>query len=449
MNADTLEFAKKVVHIAQKKGADQSEVYVSWGREFSVTSRNLEVENLKQATSAGVGLRVIRGGRLGFGYTSSLRPEGAAAFVERVIALAGQTAVDPHNTLPAGSFLKKRNAAPAIYDEKVVQLSADWKIKAAVEMEKVALGIDPRIKTIESVGVGDYLAETAIVTSEGLIDEFRSTYIWAYCVPFVQDDSGGQTDYWQDVKNFFGDLDKPENIAKKAAHRALRMLGADKIDSGRMPVLFDPNMAKSFFRGIVGAINGDMIYKKASFLLDKRGEQIASDMVTVVDDGTMNRGIASAPFDGEGVPTTKHVVVDRGVLKMYLYDTYTANKAQTQTTGNAVRGYSSLPSISVTNFYLAPGKDDPDKIIADVDHGLYVTKMMGRGANTVNGDFSRGANGILIEKGKLTRPVQEVTVAGNMLDMMGKIDAVGTDIDFRGSLGAPTIRFSELAVSGK
>ena len=172
-------------------------------------------------------------------------------------------------------------------------------------------------------------------------------------------------------------------------------------------------------------------------------------MVTVVDDGTMNRGIASAPFDGEGVPTTKHVVVDRGVLKMYLYDTYTANKAQTQTTGNAVRGYSSLPSISVTNFYLAPGKDDPDKIIADVDHGLYVTKMMGRGANTVNGDFSRGANGILIEKGKLTRPVQEVTVAGNMLDMMGKIDAVGTDIDFRGSLGAPTIRFSELAVSGK
>jgi PmbA protein len=449
MNAKTLEFAKRCVDLAVKKGAKEAEAFCQWGRDFSVTARDQEVENLSQSTSSGVGLRAIRDGRLGFGFTSDLRIDQAASFVDRVVALSGETAADENNTLPSGTFMKSRNPSPAIYDEKTANLSADWKINAAIEMEKVALSIDPRIKVIEQVGVGDYLAEVAIVNNHGLVDEYKATYLYAFCVPFAKDESGGQSDYWQDIQIFFDDLMSPEAIARKSVKRTLRMLGAQKIDTANMPVVFDPNMARGFIGGLIGAVNGDMVYKNASFLADKLGTDVAAPEITVVDDGLMDRRMGSSPFDGEGAPTRKNVILDGGVLKSFLYDTYTANKAKTTTTANASRGYSSLPRIGTNNFYLVAGDKSPESIVGDIKKGLYVTKMMGRGANTVNGDYSRGASGMLIENGELTIPVQEVTVAGNMLDMLKKIDAVGSDLIFMGSNGAPTIRFSEISVSGK
>ena len=449
MKQEILDFAKKAVEIAGKKGAGSAEAYSEWGKEFSVTTRDGEVETLSQATSAGVGLRVINDGHLGFGYTSDVELGGVEAFVDRILAMSKETAKDENNALPSGTMMEKRNKTPNIYDEAVVNLPPEWTINAALEMEKVARAADKRIVTVAQVGGGNYIYEGAIVTSGGLVDSYRSTHIWLFAVPFAQDESGGQRDYWQDTSTHLSEIDTPEQIAKIAAERTVRMLGATKIPSGNMPVVFDPQMAQSFVGDIVGAINGDLVYKKASFLGDKLGKKIAGELLTVVDDGLRDKGTGSAPFDGEGVPTGTKILVDKGILTTFLYDTYTANKAKAKTTASARRGYNSLPGIGTFNLYTQPGQTPPEEILKSIDHGLYVTKMMGSGVNTVNGDFSRGANGFLIEKGELTKPVQEVTVAGNMLEMLGRIDAVGNDLDFRGSGGAPTIRFSELSVSGK
>ena len=449
MNQKVLDFARKCVTQAKSKGVSQSEAFCTWGREFFVSARNGETENLKQSTSTGVGFRVIKDGKLGFGFTSDISIDAVETFVEKIIALSVETASDKNNLLATGSIMAHRNNEPDIYDEKLESLDFKWKIKSAIEMEKVALAYDKRIVTVSQVGIGDYISEVAIVTGDGLEDSYKGSYLWAYCVPFAQDQSGGQTDYWQDLQNYFVDLDAPERIAEKAAKRVIANLGAKKIESGNMPVVFDPDMSKSFISGLVGAVNGDMIFKKASFLYGKLNKKIASDIITIVDDGMLDRKSGSAPFDGEGVPIKENVIIKDGLLKMYLYDAYTAKKAGTISTGNATRDYSSLPSIGVHNFYMKNGNRSPKEIIGEIDYGLYITGMMGKGVNVVNGDFSRGATGKLIVKGELTSPVQEITVAGNMVDMLQKIDAVGNDIDWRGSVGASTIRFSELSVSGK
>jgi PmbA protein len=226
------------------------------------------------------------------------------------------------------------------------------------------------------------------------------------------------------------------------------MLGACKVKTQRVPVIFDPQMAASFVGSLAGAVNGDMVFKKASFLTGKLGEKVAPESFTVVDDGLLSRGLGTSPFDGEGVATRCTRIVERGVLESYLYDTHTARKAGKSTTGNASRGYSSLPSIGLNNFYLEAGAASPEEIIRGVKSGLYVTSMLGQGANLVTGDYSRGANGLWIENGELAYPVQEITVAGHMLEMLKAIDAIGDDLEFRGSVAAPTIRFAELAVSG-
>jgi PmbA protein len=208
-------------------------------------------------------------------------------------------------------------------------------------------------------------------------------------------------------------------------------------------------MTKGFIRGLLGALNGDMIFKKSSFLLDKLGEKIMAPNFTLIDDGTLDRRTGSRPFDGEGLKTRRQALIEGGVLKQYLYDAYTAGKAGAKPTGTASRGYSSLPSIGTTNLYLEPGQSKPQDLLRGIDRGLLVTGMMGSGVNTVNGEYSRGARGLLIENGEAVYPVQEITVAGNLTDMLPGIDAIADDLDWRGGTGAPSIRFARLTVAGK
>ncbi|MCB1152900.1 TldD/PmbA family protein, partial [bacterium] len=264
------------------------------------------------------------------------------------------------------------------------------------------------------------------------------------------DDAGnGQVAYFFDMKCFADELATPEEIANEAARRVTARLGADKIDSGHMPVVFSPEMAAGLAGGLAGAANGDMVFKQASFLHDKLGASIAPANFSLIDDPLKYHGTASGAFDGEGVPTRRLPIIEAGKLNLFLYDTYTASKAGTRSTGSAARSYSSLPRIGTSNLYIAPGDVAPEKIVGDVKKGLYVTSMMGRGVDTVTGDYSRGAQGFLIENGELTQPVQEVTVAGNLLEMLPKIDAIGSDLTFRGSTGAPTLRVAEMTVSGR
>ncbi|MBS2031524.1 MAG: TldD/PmbA family protein [Deltaproteobacteria bacterium] len=441
-------FAKKVLERATKLGADQAEVYLETSRQSSVRVHEGEIQDLTQATSKGLGLRVICGGRLGFACTSDFEGD-ADDFVKRAVALAQVAAPDENNVLPSASDLQPRVTADLqLFDPRVAELDEGWKIKVSLEMEKAARAADPRVSKFDSCGAGDAVSEAYIASSAGLEDRARGTYVYLYASPVASQDGQLQVGSWSDSKRFLADLESPEQVGKTAALRATRMLGAKKAKTAKVPVIFDPQIAASFVGSLAGAVNGDMIFKKASFLLNKLGERIAPAGFTVVDDGLLPRGLGTGPWDGEGVPLRKTAIVEGGVLKSYLYDVHTAHKAKARTTGNASRGYSSLPHIGVNNFYLEKGNRKPEDLIREVKNGLYVTFMLGRGANTITGDYSRGANGIWIENGELAFPVQECTVAGNLLQMFQAIDGIGDDLVFRGGVNAPTLRFSELTVAG-
>lgn len=441
--------AKNVMQRALKRGAKQAEVFLQVGRSADVRVRDGEIEDLTQATSKGLGVRVFVKNRLGFVWTSDFNSAGLDTLIDRAIALAEMSAANPHNGLPDKDLFKQYPDVGELFDEKVANLPPDWKIKSAIEMEKVIKAHDPRITAMDSVGAGESVSEVYLATSAGMSGGYQGTSVYLYASPVASENGQLQTSYWYDAKRFFEDLDQPELVAKKAAQRAVRLLGAKKVKSQKCPIVLDPTMAAGFVASIAGAANGDAVFKKASFLASKLGQKIAPDHVTIVDDGLRKRGLATSPFDGEGVPTRRTGLVENGVLKAFLYDAFTARKAKTKSTGNASRGYRSLPAIGVNNLVLEPGQKSPEEIIKEIPNGFYVTAMLGHGANTVTGEYSRGANGLWIENGELTKPVQEVTVAGNLNDMLMQLDAIGSDLTFHGSTGASTIRFKELTVSGE
>ncbi|HEY0883108.1 MAG TPA: TldD/PmbA family protein [Archangium sp.] len=446
-NYETL--AKKVMQRALKRGAKQAEVFLQVGRSADVRVRDGEIEDLTQATSKGLGLRVFVKNRLGFVWSSDFDTDALDAIIDRAIALAEMSAPNPLNGLPDKEAFKQYPDVGELFDARVANLPADWKIKSAIEMEKVIKAFDPRIKAIDSVGAGESVSEVYLATSAGMSGGYQGTSVYLYASPVASENGQLQTSYWYDAKRFFEDLASPEAVAKKAAQRAVRLLGAKKVKSQKVPVVLDPTMAAGFVASIAGAANGDAVFKKSSFLASKLGQKIAPSHVSIVDDGLRKRGLATSPFDGEGVPTRRTSILEGGVLKAFLYDAFTARKAKTKTTGNASRGYRSLPAIGVNNLVLEPGKKSPEEIIKEIPNGFYVTAMLGHGANMVTGEYSRGANGLWIENGELTKPVQEVTVAGNLNDMLQQLDAIGNDLTFHGSTGASTIRFQELTVSGE
>lgn len=447
MNYEQL--AKKIVQKALKRGAKQAEAFLQVGRSADVRVRDGEIEDLTQATSKGVGIRVFVRNRQGFVWSSDFDPRALDQLIDRAIAIAEMSAPNPLNGLPDAKDLGKVPDVGELFDPRVAALPDDWKIKAAVEMEKVVRAYDARIKTIESVGAGESVSDVYLASSAGRHGSYQGTSVYLYASPVATDGAQLQTSYWYDAKRFFEDLDSPENVAKKAAARAVRLLGAKKVKSQKVPVVFDPTMAAGFVGSVAAAANGDAVFKKSTFLASKLNQKIAPADVSIIDDGLRKRGLATSPFDGEGVPTRRTPIVEHGVLKAFLYDAFTARKAKTKTTGNASRGYQSLPHIGFNNLLLEPGTKTPEEIIREIPNGLYVTAMLGRGANMVTGEYSRGANGLWIENGELTRPVQEITVAGNMHDMLQQLDAIGSDLTFHGSTGAPTIRFRELTVSGE
>ncbi len=449
MTTNYEQLAKRLVDRAQSQGASQAEAFVEIGREATCRVRDGEIEHLTQWTSKGVGLRVVVNERLGFSWTSDFEPSSLNAFVDRAVQLAQAAAPNSLNGLPSASDLGAFSDVGSLFDPAVANLAPDWKIRAALEMEKVVRAYDPRIKTIESVEAGETVGEVYLASSAGVMGHSQGTSVYLYTGAVAEADGQLQNSWWYDARRFLGDLEAPEVVAREAARRAVRMLGAKKVKSQQVPVVFDPMMAASFIGGIAGAVNGDAVFKKSSFLASKLGQQVAPANITIVDDGLLPRGLATSPFDGEGVPTRRTALLENGVVKTFLYDAFTARKAGARSTGNASRGYRSLPSIGTHNLYLEAGRQAPAQLVKDIPQGLYVTSMLGHGANLVTGEYSRGANGLWIENGELTRPVQEVTVAGNLLDMLSRIDGVGSDLTFRGSVGAPTLRFSELTVSGE
>jgi PmbA protein len=244
-------------------------------------------------------------------------------------------------------------------------------------------------------------------------------------------------------------LESPEHVGQVAAKRTLRRLGARKVKTQKVPIVFENTVSGSLVGHIFEAVNGDSVYRGASYLTGKLGEKVAGDNINIVDDGTLPGLFGTSAFDSEGVASRKTVVVENGVLKSYLLNTYTAKKLGMQTTGNASRGLAGTPGIGPGNFFLKPGTKSLEEIIAGIKEGLFVTEFLGQGVNLVTGDYSRGASGIWIENGELTYPVEEITVAGNLKDMFSNINEIGNDLEFRGSIASPALRIEGMTVAGE
>jgi len=435
-----------IIRLALKKGADEAEVFIEKSRESEVGTRLEEVETLKEAVSQGLGIRIFKNKRLGFAYTSDFEKSHLDNLIQSAIELSEQTSIDEFNGLPKTAF--GNSIELDLFDPKLATIETSRKIEMCKLMEKKLFAYDKRINNSEGAYFYDGDSTIYIANSNGLNQSFKSSYCYLYCVPVAQQDDKLQSNHWFSFKRHFADLDKPESIAQIAAERVIRMLGATTPKTTRVPVVFDPLMAASFISGILAAIDGDMVFKRSTFLVDKLNQQIASSDVNIRDDGRLVKGLASSPIDGEGLPTTNKEIISQGKLVTYLYDTYTARKAKTNPTANAQRGYSSTPAIGGFNFHLQAGKYELEEIIGSVKNGFYVTNLMGFGADIVTGDYSQGAAGLWIENGKLTRPVEGLTIASNMLEMLNNIEMIGNDLTMMGPISAPTFKISEMTVAG-
>lgn len=433
-----------------RAGATAAEAVAREGNEFSTVVRLGQVETLKESGAKVLGVRVFHGLRAASTYTSDFSPAGLDQLVSSAVSLARITSEDPVSGLPQASELGKLDTDLDLYYQDVYSLSTEQRIEYARRAEKAATSADARIQNSEGGSFDAADGRKVLANSLGFVGEYKRSYCSVSAVPVAKDESGAmQRDFWYSVARSIKLLESPEEVGKVAAQRTLRRLGARKVKTSQVPVIFDPMVARSLLDSLAEAVNGDSIYRGASFLTGKLGEKVAGENVTVVDDGTMPGGFGTSPFDGEGVKSRRTVVIDKGVLKSYLLNTYTAKKLNMKTTGNASRGLAGTPGIGVGNFYLEAGDRKPEQIIGDVKEGLYVTEFLGFGVNLVTGDFSRGASGMWISGGQMAFPVEEITVAGNLKDMFNNISEIGSDLEFRGSVAAPTLRIDGLTVAGE
>ncbi|MBI1899357.1 MAG: TldD/PmbA family protein [Acidobacteria bacterium] len=443
------DLAAQVVELALAAGANDAECTVSEGDEFSVNVRMGEVETLTEAGARGAGVRVLVGRHTGSSYTSDLTGDGLRTMVRSALDLARITTEDPHAGLPDPDELGKLDLDLQLYSDSVAQLEPEFKIEQARRAEKAALDFDPRIANSEGASFNTDIGQHAFANSRGFVGSYRTSSCSMAAVPVAKNGGAMERDFWFTLARRADRLESPEAVGRRAAERALRRLGPRKIATQRVPVVFEPRIAQSLLANIFEAVSGDSIYRHESFLAGKLGEKIASEALTVVDDGTIPGLFGSSPFDDEGVPVRRTVVIERGVLKSYLLNTYTARKLGMNTTGNASRGLTGNAGIGHNNLFLEPGRGAPEQIIASVKSGFYVTELMGFGVNIVTGDYSRGAVGLWIENGELAYPVSEVTIASTLPAMLAGLEKVGSDLEFRGSVAAPTILIAEMTVSGQ
>jgi PmbA protein len=447
---DLKSLAQNLVRLAMAGGASAAECVVREGDEFSTVVRLGQVETLKESGSRAIGVRVFFGKRAASTYSSDFSRSGLDRMLKSALELAKITSEDPTSGIPDASELGSIDGDLDLYYDDVYSLPGEERINYARAAEKNALDYDPRIKNSEGGSFDAATGRKVLANSHGFVGEYRRSYCSSAAVPIAQDEKGNmQRDYWFSVARSLRRLESPEHIGKTAAQRTLRRLGARKVKTAEVPIIFDPLVATSILDHIFEGVNGDSVYRGASFLAGKLGQKIAGGNVNVIDDGTMPGGFGTSPFDGEGVPTRRKVVIDNGVLQSYLLNTYTAKKLGLKTTGNASRGLAGTPGIGPGNYFLQAGTKTPKEIIGGVKEGLYVTEFLGHGVNLVTGDYSRGASGLWISGGELTFPVEEITVAGNLKQLFFNISEIGNDLEFRGAMACPTIRVDGLTVGGE
>ncbi len=448
---ELLRHADAALTRAKVAGADVADACVESSRAFTVQVHGGRIESLKQSGTLGLGLRVIVGGAVGFCSGTDLSPAGLDDLARRAVALARFATPDTDNGAPtppeAGTFA---GADLELFDPAAFELSAERKIDLALELERVALGADSRVTRTDGALVSSSAGAFAIANSHGVARAWEGTSVSAWVVALA-DDSGGrqQTGVYGMTKRHLGDVAPVEIIAREAARRAVSRIGAKSVPSARVPVVMSPDIAAAWISEMYEAFTGEAVLKKSSWLSEKLGTAIASPLFSLVDDGSLVRGLGSSPYDGEGVATRRNALVDRGTCASFAYDHYHARRAKTALTANGIRGFGGTPGIGYHNLFVPAGESDPEDIVKSIDRGFYFEDQGSYGFNPVTGDYSYQAQGFWIEKGERVHPVDGITVAGHSLDMLQRIAAVGNDLEFRTSTACPTLLVSEMTVSGQ
>jgi PmbA protein len=443
---DFAELAGDLLRSARTAGADAADVLVAEGSEFSVTVRKGEIETLTEAGSKALGIRVFVGRRTASSHTSDFSWPTLQQLVEETVRMARATGEDPAAGLP-DEMVPPEEIDLGLFDPSPAELPTDERIERARRAEAVALET-PGIVNSQGASWGQGEGRVVLANSLGFLGGYRSSSVSLSVVPQAERDGQMERDYWYTTGRGLADLQSPEEVGRTAAARTLRRLGARQVPTAEVPVVFDPDTAAELLGSLFSAMSGYAVFRSATFLRDQLGQAVASPLLTLVDDGRRYRGLGSRPFDGEGLPTRRNVPLEHGVLAHWLCDSYSARKIGARPTGSARRGVGGNPSVGAGNLYFEPGAATPDEIIGGVARGLYVTDLIGFGVNIVSGDYSQGAVGHWIENGRLVHPVNEITIAGNLRQMLLDVDAVGRDLVFRGNSASPTIRIRKMTLSG-
>ena len=444
-----LDIASGAVEKAMSRGATGAECTLSEGDEFSVTVRMSEVETLTEAGSRAAGIRILLGHRVGSSYTSDLTPDGIEHMLNAAFEIGEIATDDPFAGMPDPGELGKLEGDLELYSEDIESISTSHKIELARRAEAAAFAFDRRITNSKGASFDTFVGRQVFANSLGFAGEYRSSYCSINVMPVARDHGSMERDYWHSASRRFAGLDQPEEVGRIAAERVVRRLGAKKVETQKVPVIFDPRTARTLLNHVFDAVDGRSIYRSASFLAGRLGEKVAAEGVNIIDDGTMPGLMGTSPFDDEGVPSRRTIVVENGVLRNYLLNSYAARKLGLRTTGNASRGVAGNAGISNGSFYFENGTHTPEEITRRIRNGFLVTELIGQGVNIVTGDYSRGAVGIWIRDGELAFPVSEVTIASTLQEMLAGIVAIGNDLRFRGSMESPTLMIREMTVGGR
>ncbi len=441
---------------ARQAGAEQVDAVLVHSDSHEARVRGDEIEFVKQSQERCLGIRALvpgpEGLRTAVTSTSDLSPEAVDRMADETVALARATAPDPTAGLPEGGFAKDWPEL-SLSDPGDRNVTIEARIEDARRAENAARDFDPRIDNSEGSQVASTFSRVVYGSSlgrdAGFLGEYESASHSLSCEPLASQGDSKQRDYWMTLGRRLADLEDPAQVGRAAAKRTVRRLGARRVETCEVPVIFDPFTAPSLLGQLVGCASGYAIYREGSFLMDRLGESIAAEAVTIIDDGRLPGGLGSKPFDGEGLPTRRNVIVEGGVLETWLLDTYSGRKLGMASTGNASRGAGSGPGVGSTNLWIEPGKSSLEELIAGTERGLLVTELIGMGFNPTTGDYSRGASGLWIEDGEIVHPVEEITIASNLGDMLQAIDGIGDELIWRGSTAAPALRVAQMTLAGE
>ena len=448
-NSESVEhFAQLVLKEIEHRGIKSADVLARRIREDSITVRQGQVETIRRKITRGIGVRVILEGKLGFAHSSDVSEKSLLSLVDRAIAIAKETSADPGH----GIAMLDTTPLPEsldIKDPTISEITIEEKIQQALRLEKAMLSADSRVARSVGADWHDSDEDTVILNTNGLSNRSSSTGLAIVGQAVAVQNGQMQRGFWWSQARHREDLESPEEVGTEAGKRAAALLGARSIPTIKAPVVFEAPVTSQVLGVLFAAMDGEKIRKRSSYLVDRLSQQVASPIVTVIDDGHLPRKLGTQAVDDEGIPARRKILVKKGILQQYVYDVRGARLSNSTPTGNAHRSYGSLPSVGPTNLYLKSGDISKENIIKSVEKGLFLTRIMGSGVNLVTGDVSWGGSGMWIEHGELAFPVERITIAGNLLNLWCDIDLVADDLEWNSNVVSPTFRVKEMMIGGK